>query len=73
MVIYIKNWPCIRLYIVDTSVVVYKFAFDFSLFHRKITIICCTQVYRDHSNNWVSTISIFWSKSVFSILVSISV
>ena len=22
-------------------VVVYKFAFDFSLFHRKVTVVCC--------------------------------
>ena len=31
---------------VDTFVVVYKFAFDFPLFHRKVTVICCTQVQR---------------------------
>ena len=30
--------------IVDTFVVVYKFAFDFSLFHRKVTIICCIAI-----------------------------
>ena len=28
----------------DQIVVVYSFAFDFSLFHRKITVFCCTQV-----------------------------
>ena len=30
--------------IVDNFVVVYKFAFDFSHFHIKVTVICCTQV-----------------------------
>ena len=38
--------------IVDTFVVVYKFVFDFSLFHRKVdvAVICCTS---DYSNNTV--------------------
>ena len=47
---------------IDTFVVVYKFAFDFSLFHHKVTVICYS--YSDHSNNWVSI-------SIFGIRISI--
>ena len=53
--------------IIDTFVVVYKFAFDFSLFHRKVTIICCIAI-------TLISISVFMgSESVFSIFASISV
>ena len=55
---------------------IYKF--EFSLFHASqghCNLYIVLNQYSDHSNNWVSTISILGggSKSVFSILVSISV
>ena len=37
--------------VIVTFVVVYKLAFDFSLVHRKVTVICSTQVNRYPSNN----------------------
>ena len=55
--------------IVDTFVVVYKFAFDFSLFHRKVTVNCCIAIALI-----IWSLSVFLgSESVFSIFVSISV
>ena len=54
--------------IVNTSVV-YKFTFDFSLFHRKATVICCRAI-----TLIIGSLSVFFgSESVFSIFVSISV
>ena len=56
--------------IVDTFVVVYKFAFNFSLFHRKITVIC----YIIAITLIIGSLSVLLgSESVFSIFVSISV
>ena len=52
--------------IVDTFVVVYKFTFDFSLYHRKVTVICCIAITLING-------SLSGSESVFSIFVSISV
>ena len=54
--------------IVDTFVVVYKFAFvDFSLFHRKVTVICYIAI-----TLIIWSLSVFLgSESVFSIFVSI--
>ena len=47
--------------IVETFVVVYKFAFDFSLFHRKVTVICCIAI----------TLIIAWvSISIFGVRIS---
>ena len=58
-----------KLHIVDTFVVVYKFAFDFSLFHRKVTVICCIAI-----TLIIGSLSVFLGlESVFSIFVSISV
>ena len=55
--------------IVDTFVVFYKFAFDFSLFLRKVTVICCIAI-----TLIIGSLSVFLgSESVFSIFVSISV
>ena len=55
--------------IVDTFVMVYKFAFNFSLFHSKITVICCIAI-----TLIIWSLSVFLgSESVFSIFVSISV
>ena len=57
--------------IVDTFVVFYKFAFDFSLFHHKlkVTVICCIVI-----TLIIGSLSVFLgSESVFSIFVSISV
>ena len=55
--------------IVDTFVVVYKFAFDYSLIHRKVTVICCIAI-----TLIIGSLSVFLgSESVFSISVSISV
>ena len=66
----LADQSCIRLYItVDTFVVVYKFAFDFTPFHCKVTVLILLYSSTMYSD-WVSKIR---SKSVFSILVSISV
>ena len=55
--------------IVDTFVVVYRFAIDFSLFHRKVTVICCIAI-----TLVIGSLSVFLgSESVFSIFVSILV
>ena len=55
--------------IVDCFVVVYKFAFDYSLFHRKVTVICYIAI-----TLIIGSLSVFLgSESVFSIFVSISV
>ena len=54
---------CIRL------LILYKFAFDFSLFHRKVTVFCCIAI-----TLIIGSLSVFFgSESVFSIFVSISV
>ena len=60
---------CIRLDSIIPFVVVYKFTFDFSLFHCKVTVICCIAI-----TLIIGSLSVFLgSESVFSIFVSISV
>ena len=55
--------------IVDAFVVVYKFTFNFSPFHRKVTVISCIAI-----TLIFGSLSVFLrSESVFSIFVAISV
>ena len=59
------------LAIVHTFVVVYKFVFNFSLLHCKVTVVCCIAI-----TLIIGSLSVFLGSEsvlVFSIFVSISV
>ena len=52
--------------IVDCFVVVYKFAFDYSLFHRKVTVICYIAITLIIG----SLYQYFWGQNQYSVFLS---